>query len=530
MRLRTFGGLVLSLGLLFTATIASAQTEVLVPPTSVTQKFILSDNFIPVEAAQAAEVGYPLWQKVGMNGHVNAVPANWCTPLLAAKPWLRPYFTGVNSRGQQLSPEAICWRRITEVTAFVEKIEVPKNHDWFWRTRPQGFEYWVPSFNVTQADFLVFMGGEIPAADAFDPTVLAERIQAFEERLKKTEAAIAALVDGGLLEFGADGSYRLVNPDYQEIFEAMDFTFVDGKVVFPEAGLDESEVDTRIGERFGSELEERGLVLDADGNIVQLTEDRARAIAAEEVGKIIVPTLSDEEKTAIAEEAAGLVPVSGIVSGLPVPFTDRTIPWWSLWAAFGVIFGLMLIGTLARQESWKKLAEVEKTVDLIKADVQHEETGLFSLGSKMETMLTTVGLLNKRVSEVEQMQTYLLERDVGGRFDAPPELQSRLNNMSENMSEGEEIRLHIKEAGLGAVYPHVAILKEQDSTGKPVLVIDGVFEPGQNRILPKENRQGDDITYYFTVGQVISMIDRAIDEKKVVGLKAHSHRRVSSVA
>ena len=177
------------------ATMVAAQTEVLTPPTSVEKAFVLTDEFVTLSSAEAVQVGYPIWQKVGMGKNENAVPANWCRPLFLAKPWLIEAFGGTLAKAEES-----CWLSTSLVTAELEEVEVPESSktnwtvwwDVFWKNRPDDFVYWVPAFSVTHTVFASTMGVAPETAVTFDPTPLVNRIGALEEKVAAAEATANA--------------------------------------------------------------------------------------------------------------------------------------------------------------------------------------------------------------------------------------------------------------------------------------------------------------------------------------------------
>ncbi len=209
------------------ATMVVAQTEILTPPTSIEKVFVLTDEFVALSSDEVAHVGYPVWQKVGMNGTSGAVPANWCQPLLLAKPWLIAAFGDTIDTAKQN-----CWLSVSLVTAELEGIEVPESSqtkwtpwwDTFWRNRPDGYEYWVPAFSVSQSVFASTMGTIVPTATAFDPTPLVIRIDAIEAKVaaaqRTADAAQAAAAtnasDISQLKKDVAGLNRPLTPVEQE--------------------------------------------------------------------------------------------------------------------------------------------------------------------------------------------------------------------------------------------------------------------------------------------------------------------------
>jgi len=376
----------LGLSLGFYTTNALAQTEVLVPPTSVEERFILTENVIDLPAELADQVGYPVWQKVGMNSTVSAVPANWCQPLLLAKPWLIETFGG-----NFYQAEENCWLSVSLATAELGGIEVPESSqtqwtswwDNFWRNRPNGFQYWVPSFSVSEADYYAFAGLKSSGTFAGDPTALVEQISALESRVEKLEEITDANTNNiaDLTSIFTDTA-KNVSANTAAIADLV------GVITNRPIGLSEAEVDARIDAKL--------------------------------------PAIS---------------PGPPSTSSLFGYRLDRWV--LGLVVAVALLFGLMVAGLITLRH-WRQKD-------------------------------------NERLAVIEEVVGIQIERDMAGRYHAPPGFETLVNNLKV----GEHFPLTITSAGRGAAIPKVNLIREVDSKGVPVLRLEGVT-PGQNIIHAKK--------------------------------------------
>jgi len=351
---------------------ALAQTEILVPPTSVEEQFILTEEFVDLPTELANLVSYPVWQKVGMNGLQGAVPANWCRPLLLTKPWL------IDPLGHTLSQaEQDCWLGISLVTAEIENIVVPDDSqkawttwwDTFWRNRPEGSQYWVPAFSVTEAQYRAFVGAESSAVLVSDPSAVANKIRALEVRMSEVETLVERTTQNVAANTTAISDLAAIVQDRK-------------------LGLTEAEVDARI-----------------DAKLPAIT-----------AGQSVVPTL----------------------------FGYRWDSWiLALVSAVVLLFGFVLFNLMAgrylRRQDQQRLAALE-----VIAEIQ-------------------------------------IERDMKGRYQAPPGFEKLLNGLKE----GESIPLNIRPVGQGAAIPKVNVIRDVDQKRVPILRLEGVT-PGQNIIHAKK--------------------------------------------
>ena len=179
----------------FIALASSSQAQSQTPGLS--NDFGMTDTVVFLPPALALEAGYPQWRLVTMNGR-QAVPYNYCTWLIDQKPWTSEVF-GV-SRWQAVENCAAGISAVTRVEVD-ESLPLGDGSAEFWRSRPEGYQYMVPDYDFTQAQFQTLVSESelegIALGFVTDPQSLSEYLVTQVQRIQALEDWRQSLADSG---------------------------------------------------------------------------------------------------------------------------------------------------------------------------------------------------------------------------------------------------------------------------------------------------------------------------------------------